>query len=162
MAVVKCAGGDNSKDSFEFSGYRNCANLVTFQCCNKTCAFGCLGGGECKMKCPHDAIKIVDGVSVIDKTRCTSCGACIAVCPKKIIERIPRSAQIYVACSSQCKGKDVMNVCSKGCIGCGICARSCPHGAITMVNNLPLIDYKKCTACKTCVAKCPRHIIREI
>ena len=28
-----------------------------------------------------------------------------------------------------------------------------------MQDNLPVIDYKKCTGCLTCVAKCPRHII---
>ncbi len=163
MAVVKCAGGVDAKDKFHFVGYTDCSTIAaTFQGGQKACSFACLGGGDCKAKCPHNAIKIADGVSAVDKTRCTSCGACINACPKKIIERIPRSAPVYVACSSECKGKDVMNVCTKGCIGCAICAKSCPHGAISMKDNLPVFDYKKCTGCKTCVAKCPRKIIREI
>ena len=47
-------------------------------------------------------------------------------------------------------------------IGCGLCAKNCPENAITMVNNLPIIDYSKCTGCKTCVNKCPRKCIKEI
>ena len=52
-----------------------------------------------------------------------------------------------------------MNACSVGCIACGICVKSCPHGAITMKGNLPEIDYSKCTGCLTCVNKCPRKTI---
>ena len=47
-------------------------------------------------------------------------------------------------------------------IGCGLCAKNCPEQAITMVNNLPVIDYSKCTGCMTCVAKCPRKTIKEL
>ncbi|MBQ9734821.1 MAG: 4Fe-4S binding protein, partial [Clostridia bacterium] len=59
-------------------------------------------------------------------------------------------------------GKDVINACTVGCIGCGLCAKNCPENAITMVDNLPVIDYDKCSGCKTCVAKCPRKCIKEI
>lgn len=51
-------------------------------------------------------------------------------------------------------------LCNYGCLGYGDCMRACPFGAITMDdNNLPVIDEDKCTACKLCVAACPRHII---
>lgn len=163
MSVVKCCGGVNAKDRFDYIGYKGCSQMAdAFQGGNKVCATACLGGGDCKEKCPHDAIKIVDGVSKIDKSRCTSCGACITACPKNIIERIPRKAKVYIGCSNKCKGKEVLGACSVGCIACGMCAKKCPEGAITMVNNLPVIDYSKCTGCKTCVGVCPRKTIQEI
>ena len=37
-----------------------------------------------------------------------------------------------------------------------------PVAEFAMQNNIPVIDYSKCTGCKTCVSKCPRKCIREI
>lgn len=165
VAVVKCNGGlANAPEAFEYKGNPTCAANASLLGGNKVCKFGCLGCGDCKVVCPESAIKISDKLSEVDPDRCVSCGACITTCPKHIIERIPADAPVYVACSSTCKGKDVMNACKVGCIGCTMCAKKCPHGAITMKDNLPVFDYEKCTGCKTCVAVCPRHIIidREV
>jgi electron transport complex protein RnfB len=50
--------------------------------------------------------------------------------------------------------------CEYGCLGYGTCMRACPFDAITMsVDNLPLIDPEKCTACGKCVAACPKQVI---
>jgi len=40
------------------------------------------------------------------------------------------------------------------CVGCGACLSSCPYGAISMQDNLALIDDDKCTLCGACVASC--------
>lgn len=160
VAVVKCNGGaTNCAEKFEYNGNPTCASCASLLGGNKMCATACLGCGDCKEVCPENAIEITDKLSEVNPDLCISCGACMSACPKQIIERIPASAPVYVACSSKCKGKDVMSVCKVGCIACGICAKSCPHGAITMVDNLPSIDYSKCTGCLTCVSKCPRKII---
>ena len=160
VAVVKCHGAtENCGNKFEYFGNQTCADVNSVLGGNKNCRFACLGCGDCKAVCPEYAIEVSARLAQVDPDRCVSCGSCINACPKKIIERIPSSAPVFVACSSKCKGKDVMNACKVGCIACGLCAKFCPQGAITMQDNLPVIDYKKCTGCLTCVAKCPRHII---
>ena len=160
VAVVHCKGGlENCAEKFEYKGNPSCAANASLYGGNKMCSYACLGCGDCKAVCPENAIEVEARLAQVDPDRCVSCGACISTCPKNIIDRIPSSAPVFVACSSKCKGKDVMNVCKVGCIACGICAKVCPHGAITMKDNLPEIDYSKCTGCLTCVNKCPRHII---
>ena len=162
VAIVKCNGGAlNAADAFEYNGNQTCAACSTLLGGNKVCKYACLGCGDCKNVCPEGAIDVENRLAKVDPDKCINCGACILACPKHIIERIPADAPVYVACSSHCKAKEVMNACKVGCIGCGACARKCPHGAITMVDNLPVFDYEKCTGCKTCVAVCPRHIILE-
>jgi len=42
-------------------------------------------------------------------------------------------------------------------IPCNICVDVCPHKAISMktINDIPRIDWDKCTGCGVCVAICP-------
>ncbi|MBE7089082.1 MAG: 4Fe-4S dicluster domain-containing protein [Clostridiales bacterium] len=160
VAIVKCNGGkENAKDEFAYMGNPTCAAANTLMGGYKACKTACLGCGDCAEICPEHAISVEGGVSKVDPDKCVSCGACISACPKGIIERIPVSAPVYVACSSKCKGKETMGNCKVGCIACGLCAKNCPNGAITMQDNLPVFDYSKCNGCLTCVAKCPRKII---
>lgn len=51
-------------------------------------------------------------------------------------------------------------VCTAGCIGCGICAKQCEQGAVTLENNLSRVDPEKCVGCGKCVEKCPTKSIR--
>ncbi|MCM8762145.1 MAG: 4Fe-4S binding protein, partial [Candidatus Omnitrophica bacterium] len=39
------------------------------------------------------------------------------------------------------------------------CVKVCPQQAITLQNNLAVIDYEKCDNCGRCVEECPRKII---
>jgi len=162
FAIVKCAGGINAKDKFEYVGNDSCNAANAFMNGKKLCAEGCLGGGDCITVCPEKGIVINNGCAKTNKVLCQGCGACVVKCPKHLIEMIPKTAKVVVACSNKCKGKDVLNACSVGCIGCGLCAKNCPESAISMVDNLAVIDYSKCTGCKTCVLKCPRKCIKEI
>lgn len=161
-AVVKCAGGENAAEKYKYVGNDGCNAQNMYLGGKKTCGFGCMGAGTCETICPYGAVKVKDGVSLVDKALCEACGLCVKNCPKHIITLIPKSAAVYVACSTPCRGKETMSACKVGCIGCGLCAKNCPENAITMVDNLPVIDYAKCTGCKTCVAKCPRKTIKEI
>ncbi len=162
FAIVKCGGGINAKDKFNYLGNEDCVAQNSVCGGKKICSFACLGGGTCASVCTNNGIKIDDGLAHPNKQLCNGCSSCVKNCPKGIIELIPKTASVYVACSSKCKGKDVLGACYVGCIGCGLCAKNCPENAITMVDNLPIIDYSKCSGCKTCVTKCPRKTIKEI
>ncbi|MBE7089489.1 MAG: 4Fe-4S dicluster domain-containing protein [Clostridiales bacterium] len=162
IAVICCCGGDGATDKFNYVGNLSCSAQVSTMGGKKACSFACLGGGDCAIACEEKGISIMDGVACGDKKSCVSCKRCIKVCPKGIIHLIPKKAKVYVACSSNEKGKDVLSVCKTGCIACGICAKNCPENAITMENNLPVIDYKKCVGCMLCAEKCPRKTIKTL
>ena len=65
-------------------------------------------------------------------------------------------------CSSKDSGKVTRTVCTNGCIGCRICEKKCPHGAVIVADNHAVIDYDKCTSCGTCVSACPRKCLVNI
>lgn len=46
------------------------------------------------------------------------------------------------------------------CIGCTLCATSCPVETIAMVDRLPVIDYARCINCITCQEVCPTQAMR--
>lgn len=161
-AFVHCNGGNLCEDKFFYVGNSGCTAKCSFAGGNKACAFGCLGDGTCASVCDFGAITVNGGVAKVNPEKCVACGKCVKACPKHIIELLPKSIKVLVACSSLNKGKDVLAACKNGCIGCGLCAKNCPAGAIEMVDNLPKIDYSKCTGCLTCVNKCPRKCIHEV
>ena len=126
------------------------------------CAFGCLGYGDCTRACQFDAIHVVNGSAVVDREKCTGCSACVAACPHHVISLKPMAPQPAVLCSNKDKGPAVMKACKAGCIACGMCVRNCPQQAVTLVNNVAVIDYAKCSSCGTCVTKCPKKVIHWV
>ncbi len=98
--------------------------VVTNQC------RGCVAH-PCESVCPKGAISIVNGKSVIDKTKCIKCGKCKAACPYDAINHKRRP------CATAC-GIKAIKIDSAGrakiddamCVGCGQCMVACPFGAI--------------------------------
>jgi ferredoxin len=60
---------------------------------------------------------------VIDKTRCTGCGWCVAVCPPHVLS---------LEAAPDWQKKSTLHD-EAGCTGCAKCAVKCPFDAITMV-----------------------------
>lgn len=160
-AFVKCKGTCSvAKDKYEYLGLDDC--IMASQLVGggaKSCSYGCLGLGSCIKACAFGAISIVDGVAVIDKDKCTTCGKCVSTCPKHIIEILPVNKKVKVECSSKDAAKAVIANCSVGCIGCKICEKACKFDAIHVVDNIAVIDYDKCKNCGLCANKCPKGVI---
>ncbi|MBR2743220.1 MAG: RnfABCDGE type electron transport complex subunit B [Clostridia bacterium] len=161
-ARVVCSGKSNiaARMKYEYDGVTDCVSAMRFGNGTKYCEYGCIGLGTCVKVCKFGAIKIDDGVAVVDKEKCVACGMCRDACPKKIIEMVPYDSSIFVMCHSHDKGAAMKEKCTAGCIGCRMCTKVCESGAITVTDNLAKIDYSKCTECGKCVEKCPKKIIK--
>ncbi len=160
VAVVLCQGKEGiSKDRFVYEGIADCsaANLISEG--NKECVWACLGFGTCMEVCPFGAIRMDEGIPLIDEEKCKGCGLCVPACPRGLITLISKRHRVYVLCRSKEKGKIVRESCEKGCIGCGLCVKVCPTEAIQLKDNLAVIDYDKCSNCGKCVEKCPTKSI---
>lgn len=163
-ARLRCLGGKKECSlRADYIGVKSCqaANLVSGGV--KSCAYGCLGYGDCVAACPFGAITMdSNGLPQISEHCCTGCGLCVSACPRHLIELQPQSSQVLVGCSSPEKGKAVKLVCERGCIGCLLCGKVCPPQAITFVDNLPVIDSSKCDGCGICIEKCPTNSLLAI
>ena len=159
-AQVMCSGtNDLARHKFQYDGLLDCVSVSRIGGGDKECPYGCLGYGTCVKACPFGAIKVENGVAVVEYEKCVGCGLCVNACPKHIIHLVPFSNQYWVGCESRDNGKTVRSYCQIGCIGCGICQRNCPTDAIKVVNGLAEIDYDRCIQCGTCFEKCPRSTI---
>lgn len=161
VAYVHCNGTcKNVTTQYIYHGIKDCNNVsIVPGGGEKHCSNGCMGYGSCVRECEYNAIKIVDGVAVIDTDLCQACGKCIKVCPNNVISLVPYQKQAIVKCNSKTPALRARKDCNVSCIGCGLCARNCPNNAIIIENSLAHIDYSKCTNCGICKEKCPRKCI---
>ncbi len=159
-AQVMCSGTHElAKKKYIYNGISDCAAANKLAGGDKLCPNGCIGLGTCKAACKFDAIHIINGVAAVDYDKCRACGACVSACPKGIIKLIPYDARHWVGCMSTDKGPVTKSFCEVGCIGCKLCERKCPVGAIKVTNFVAEINYDLCTGCGECEKACPRKII---
>ena len=160
VAFVRCNGGNKAHNKYQYDGVKDCA-LASGSIGGGplSCAYGCMGFGNCVSVCQFDAIHVVDGVAKVDREKCKGCLACVSACPKKLIVALPYEAEGAIPCNNTDKGGITRKVCESGCLGCRICEKNCPHNAVHIIDNLSVKDYSKCQNCGICAEKCPRKLI---
>jgi Na+-translocating ferredoxin:NAD+ oxidoreductase subunit B len=164
MAVVHCKGG--KKESLErahYDGIHDCNAATIVGNGSKVCQDGCLGLGTCVGACHFDAIHINENnVAFVDEDKCVGCGKCVKACPRSIISLIPKVHKIFLACSNHDRGSKVKNYCSVGCTTCNMCVRATPSGAISIRNNLPVLDYTITENFIPASFKCPQRCFHDL
>lgn len=161
-AFVACRGETGCRTkSYYYTGVKSCVALNNMFNGDTSCPFGCLALGDCVKACKFGAISIVNGVAHVDREKCTGCGVCKSVCPKRIIYLYPDNSESkpIVMCASHERGTNTRKECTNGCIGCGKCMVNCKQKAITLHHFVARIDYDKCNGCGECIDVCPNSCI---
>ena len=156
VMAVHCRGDCHSvRKLYDASEMMSCAEAKSFYSGGNMCAYGCLGLGDCVSVCDTGALSLHDGIAVVNPEHCTACGKCAKVCPNHLLSLRPVSQDYIVLCSSSDNGRLTQQACDHGCIGCRLCMKKCPAGAITVKQFHAQIDYSKCDSCGICAAVCP-------
>ncbi len=74
------------------SAFVTCMNKSKGAVAMKVCEESCIACKRCVKVCDANAITVEDNLAFIDTVKCTNCGACIAVCPRKSISYISRQS----------------------------------------------------------------------
>lgn len=162
VARLACAGGVHvARTRARYEGMKSCRAASLVSGGGKGCTWGCLGLGDCEVVCDFDAITMNrHGLPVVDADKCTACGDCVEVCPKKLFSLQPVSRRLWVACMNQQPGDEAELECEVACTACARCAADAPEGLITMRNELAVIDYSKnALASRIAIERCPTGAI---
>lgn len=167
IAICHCqAGEQEKKSSARYLGPCTC-QAADITGGSIDCFYGCIGLDDCVKVCPVGAIEIQKGKVCIDTKKCTGCGNCIRSCPRNLFALVSLkevSRLYYVGCSNHDKVVETKKVCSRGCIGCGICVRL-DNSPYYLKDNLSRIDRQKALAVEPQeegLKKCPTHCIWSI
>ncbi|HPE15515.1 MAG TPA: 4Fe-4S binding protein [Oscillospiraceae bacterium] len=159
VAFVRCAGGLAAPQRYAYDGPAACAAAAILPGGGPMeCRVGCLGLGSCARSCPVGAIDMVDGVARVNRDKCNGCMRCISVCPRHIIEAVPRSAAARPACAASW----MATPCDFGCDLCGKCVTECRAGAISIKDGAVTVDDARCTGCGRCADVCERGVFQRL
>ncbi len=162
VARLACAGGKHvAKMRATYSGLSSCRAASVAGGGGKSCAWGCLGLGDCADVCDFHAISMDShGLPVVDLARCTACGDCVDICPKNLFSIQGVSHRLWMACRNESDPDTAEAACEVSCTACGRCVMDAADGLIHLERNLAVIDYtKNDTANKAAIERCPTGAI---
>ncbi len=160
VARLACAGGINvARNRAHYEGHQTCLAAAQVAGGGKSCFWGCLGLGDCDRACDFEAI-VMDRhlLPVVDNDKCTACGDCVDACPKDLFSLQPVTRQLWVACRNREQGDEILANCEVACTACERCAVDAP-GLISMIENLPVIDYRRPQDNRRAIERCPTGAI---
>ena len=136
-------------------GYPGCGGFAEALC------QGVANITDCPSTKPENKEKIAEilGVSVSETVPMVATVMCSGTCSNVVLNHHYEGIADCVA-AARYGGSD--KACPYGCIGFGSCADVCQFGAITIENDIAVIDRDKCVACGACVDVCPHHVIKLV
>ena len=143
VARLHCAGGlGRALQVAAYEGHETCRAAHLVGGGGLECSWGCLGLADCLVACDFDAIHMnALKLPVVDVAKCTACGDCVDACPRDLFDIIPLSHHLVVQCKAPLAADEARRICKVVCDACGRCAQDAAPGLITMVDNLPVVDY---------------------
>jgi len=143
VARLHCAGGKGrALQIAAYQGYSSCRGASLVAGGGKECTWGCLGLADCEVACTFDAIRMNEmSLPVVDVDKCTACGDCVTACPRDLFEILPVSHHLIVQCKAPLAADAARALCQVACDACGRCAQDAAPGLVTMVDNLPVVNY---------------------
>lgn len=143
VAVLRCQGNcANAPEKTAYDAVSSCRIANQISVGKSGCPQGCLHLGDCVKVCKFGALSFDEETQmpIVDRKKCTACGACVKACPRglfEIRELSTKGSLLYVACRNTQKGAVARKNCLAACIGCQKCAKLNPD--IKVENNLSYI-----------------------